>query len=85
MVLNRDNLLKELRSYVIDVFLTNGQSHKCTLQHKFLPKKFINEEQQQEIDYHAGNPKMIAAWNVQYSQWICFSIDEISYTQIVDM
>lgn len=86
----RDRLLTDLRSNVIEVHFTkvNGESRvmRCTLMPRMLPDSYVNnlEEQNQERNYHQQNANVIAAWDVQAGGWRSFRIDSVSYCQVID-
>ena len=86
----RDTLLKDLRSNVIEVSFTkvNGDTRvmRCTLLPRLLPETFSSsvEEQTNENNFHKENPNVIAAWDVQHAGWRSFRIDSVSYAQVID-
>ena len=88
MMYNREDLLKDLRSEVVEVTfnkVSDGSERvmRCTLKPEMLPPSYLNE-QQMEKDYHQRNPDVIAAWDVQKGGWRSFRIDTVTYAQAVD-
>ena len=63
---SRDDLLKDLRSNVVEILFTkvNGEQRtmRCTLQERLLPESYVNsdDEKQQEKDFHSKNPDTLA-------------------------
>lgn len=90
MVANRDEILKDLRNYVIEVHFdkVNGEHRvmRCTLRPDLLPPSYNNDinEQTQEKEFHQTNPDVIAAWDVQKGGWRSFRIDNVKYVQNVN-
>jgi len=87
MQYKRDDILKDLRGNVVEVFFTkvNGQDRAmiCTLKPDMLPPSYL-EEKEQEKKFHKENANVIAAWDVQNNGWRSFRIDSVSYVQIKD-
>jgi hypothetical protein len=85
MQYKRDNLLKDLRENVIEVFFTkvNGEERAmiCTLKPEMLPPSYL-EEKEQEKKFHKENNNVIAAWDIQNRGWRSFRIDSVSYVQV---
>lgn len=87
---DRDRLLTDLRSNVIEVHFTktNGESRvmRCTLLTRLLPESYINssDEQNQERNFHQQNANVIACWDVQAGGWRSFRIDSVNYCQVID-
>ena len=90
MVVNRDDILKDLRNYVIEVHFNkvNGEQRvmRCTLRPDLLPAKYVEDinEQNQEKEFHQSNPDVIAAWDIQKNAWRSFRIDNVTYVQNVN-
>lgn len=90
MMYQRDTLLKDLRSNVVEVSFVkvNGETRvmRCTLQPRLLPDSYKQsiEEQTQENTFHRENPNVIAAWDVQAGGWRSFRIDSVTYAQVID-
>jgi hypothetical protein len=84
---DRDTILNDLRSYVIEVHFTkvNGDNRvmRCTLRPDLLPENYINEAAEEKA-FHKVNPDVIAAWDVQKGGWRSFRIDSVSYIQNVN-
>jgi len=86
----RDRLLTDLRSNVIEVHFTktNGENRvmRCTLMPRLLPESYTNnlDEQNQEKTYHQQNANVIACWDVQAGGWRSFRIDSVNYCQVID-
>ena len=87
MVVDRDVLLKDLRSYVIEVHFdkVNGEHRvmRCTLRPELLPPSYLNEEGV-EKEFHQKNPDVISAWDIQKGGWRSFRIDSVKYVQNVN-
>ena len=87
MVVDRDEVLKDLRKYVIEVHFNkvNGDARvmRCTLRPDLLPKEYI-KEQTEEKGFHEKNPETIAAWDVQKGGWRSFRMDSVNYIQNVN-
>ena len=87
---NRDEILKDLRSYVIEVHFdkVNGDHRvmRCTLRPDLLPPSYREDvnEQKQETEFHQTNPDVIAAWDVQKGGWRSFRVDNVKYVQNVN-
>lgn len=87
---NRDEILKDLRKYVIEVTFkkVDGTTRvmRCTLDPNHLPKSFNEnaEEQNAEKDFHSKNDNVIAAWDVQKGGWRSFRVDSVEYLQVID-
>lgn len=84
---DRDTVLKDLRSYVVEVTFTkvNGNTRvmRCTLDPGLLPPSYI-EEEEKEKTFHKENPDLITAWDVQNGGWRSFRISSVQYMQIID-
>lgn len=87
MKYKRDDLLKDLRDYVIEVHFTkvDGTSRvmRCTLDPAHLPKTY-NEDADAERQFHRENKDVISAWDVQKGGWRSFRIDSVEYVQVID-
>lgn len=90
MMYQRDTLLKDLRSNVVEVSFTkvNGDNRvmRCTLMPRLLPETYVKslDEQAEENKFHKENPNVIAAWDVQVGGWRSFRIDSVTYAQVID-
>ena len=88
---DRDRLLLDLRSNVIEVHFvkTNGESRvmRCTLMPRLLPQSYVNnlDEQNEEKNFHQQNDNVIACWDVEKGGWRSFRIDSVTYCQVIDM
>jgi hypothetical protein len=86
----RDNVLKELRQYVVEVTFkkVDGSTRvmRCTLAPQYLPKSYSEniEEQNNEKEFHQKNGDVIAAWDVQKGGWRSFRVDSVEYLQVID-
>jgi hypothetical protein len=82
----RDNILKDLRKFVIEVVFTkvNGEQRTmhCSLRPDLLPETYKNDIHE-EIDFHQTNGDVIAAWDIQKGGWRSFRIDSVTYVQDV--
>jgi hypothetical protein len=87
MIYERDTVLKDLRENAMAIYFTDtsGNKHeiRCTLMPTLLPSTYI-KEMNEEKQYHADNPNMIAAWNIMKGMWISFDITHVDYVQILD-
>lgn len=87
---NRDEVLTDLRSHVVEVTFTkvNGDQRvmRCTLKQNLLPQSYVQDinEQTKEKEFHQTNANVIAAWDVQKGGWRSFRIDSVEYLQIID-
>jgi hypothetical protein len=90
MVANRDEILKDLRKYVIEVHFdkVDGTARvmRCTLRPDLLPPSYSEnlEEQKQETEFHKVNENVVAAWDVQKGGWRSFRVDSVKYIQNVN-
>jgi hypothetical protein len=86
-MINRDELIKDLRKCVIEVFFTkvNGEQRamRCTLRPDILPPNYVNEETEEKT-FHQKNTDVIAAWDVTKGGWRSFRVDSVSYIQDVN-
>ncbi len=82
----RDNLLNDLRKFVIEVVFTkvNGEQRvmHCSLRPDLLPETYKTDITE-EKDFHQKNADVIAAWDVQKGGWRSFRIDSVTYVQDV--
>lgn len=81
---NREDILNDLRSYVIEVQFekVNGEDRtmRCTLRPDLLPEKYnINEDRK----FHRENTDVVAAWDVVKGGWRSFRVDSVKYVQNV--
>jgi hypothetical protein len=88
MVIDRDQLINDLRSEVVEVTfnkVSDGSVRvmRCTLRPDLLPANYI-EEKEQEKAFHKQNTDVVAAWDVQKGGWRSFRLDTVSYVQMVD-
>lgn len=83
----RDTLLKDLRTQVLEVHFTktNGENRimRCTLQKNMLPESYQRslEEQTEEKTFHKENPDVIAVWDLGENGWRSFRIDSVFYCE----
>lgn len=91
MEINRDILLGDLRSHVVEVTfnkVSDGSTRvmRCTLKNELLPPSYREnlEEQTQEKEFNKNNQEVIAAWDVQKGGWRSFRLDSVQYLQIID-
>jgi WYL_2, Sm-like SH3 beta-barrel fold len=83
-MINRDDLLNDLRMYVIEVQFNkvNGEQRtmRCTLRPDLLPPKYnINEDHK----FHRENTDVIAVWDILNNGWRSFRVDSVTYVQNV--
>ena len=86
MALNRNTLLNDLKTNVIEVYFireTGLNPIKISLSQKLLPPAFKNNEGQvNEMElYHANNPTLIGAWNMDSRQWSYIDINTVAYVE----
>ena len=90
MMYQRDTLLKDLRSNVVEVHFTKvdgtNRVMRCTLAKHMLPESFQKslEEQKEEKDFHSQNPDVLAVWDLAASGWRSFRIDSVYYAVVID-
>lgn len=90
MLYQRDTLLKDLRSNVVEVHFTkaNGENRvmRCTLSKHLLPESYRNslEEQANEKAFHSENPDVIAVWDLGANGWRSFRIESVFYAVVID-
>jgi len=84
MVHDRNNILKDLRGYVIEFTYTDKSMFRLTLRTDLLPPSYLNEINE-EKKFHEENANIIAAWNISKpGGWKIFNIENIAYMQIID-
>jgi hypothetical protein len=87
---NRDEILKSLREYVIEVHFdkVNGEHRamRCTLRPDLLPPSYREKisEQKEEENFHQTNPDVVAAWDIQKGGWRSFRVENVKYVQNVN-
>lgn len=87
---NRDEIVKSLREYVIEVHFdkVDGSPRvmRCTLRPDLLPPSYREKlsEQKEEQEFHEANPDVVAAWDVQKAGWRSFRVENIKYIQNVN-
>lgn len=90
MMYQRDTLLKDLRSNVVEVHFTkaNGENRvmRCTLSKHMLPESYQQslEEQKEEKAFHKENPDVLAVWDLGVKGWRSFRIDSVFYAVVID-
>lgn len=90
MLYQRDTLLKDLRSNVVEVHFTksNGENRvmRCTLVKRMLPESYQQslEEQTEEKTFHKENPDVLAVWDLGVNGWRSFRIDSVFYAVVID-
>jgi hypothetical protein len=87
MIFERDALLRDLRSHVIEVTFNkvDGSTRvmRCTLDPIHLPTSY-KEDMNEETKFHQKNTDIIACWDIQKGGWRSFRIDSVLYVQIID-
>jgi hypothetical protein len=82
----RDDLLKDLKSNIVEVTFTKvtgeGRVMRCTLDPKYLP--FHDPAHIEEQHQRKENLNVIVAWDVVATGWRSFRIDSVSYAQVID-
>jgi hypothetical protein len=85
MAYERDQLLKELRSNVLEVLFVKADGSdrlmRCTLRIDLLPATYLAESEK-EGAFHRENKDIIACWDVERGGWRSFRIDSIKYASI---
>lgn len=90
MLYQRDTMLKDLRSNVVEVHFTktNGENRvmRCTLAKHMLPESYQKslEEQAEEKNFHKENPDVLAVWDLGANGWRSFRIDSVFYAVVID-
>jgi hypothetical protein len=83
----RDNLLRDLVSNVVEVTFTkvNGETRimRCTLDPNHLPSNY-NKQHLEEMHQKPENLNTIAAWDIQANGWRSFRVENVEYAQIID-
>lgn len=83
---DRDTLLKDLRTNIIEIFFhreTGLNPIRISLAQKFLPPLFKNDPEQvtQMNEYHNNNPTLIGAWNMDTRHWVYLDVNTIAYVE----
>lgn len=83
---DRDTLLKDLRTNIIEIFFhreTGLNPIRISLAQKFLPRSFKNDpEQIEEMDkYHNTNINLIGAWNMDTKTWAFLDVNTVAYVE----
>jgi hypothetical protein len=85
---NRDNVLTDLRSHIVEVTFTKvdgtNRVMRCTLAPQYLPESYKQDEEK-ERTFHRENENVISAWDVQKGGWRSFRMDSVQYLQIIDV
>ena len=85
-IYNRDQLLKDLREFVIEITFNkvNGDQRmmRCTLEPSYLPANY-NSQHLDEQHRKPENLDVIACWDVQANGWRSFRIENVTYAQTV--
>ena len=83
----RDDVLKDLRNYIVEVTFrkVDGSQRvmRCTIQPDYMPPSYL-QEQEKENSFHKENPNVIAAWDIEKGGWRSFRVDSVEYLQIID-
>lgn len=83
-MLNRDEIYKNLKSYVIEFTLKNNSIVRLSLREDVLPPEYKETKTIVE-DFHKENPNKIGAWKVTNpAGWFFINIEDVIYTQIID-
>lgn len=81
---NRDTLLSELRSDVIEVTFVKADGTKrairCTLRADLLPESYKLAPDEY---FHKSNSDLLAVWDLQDGAWKSFHVESIEYAQSV--
>jgi len=84
---NRNELLKDLRENVMEVFFTkvNGEERhmKCTLMPGLLPPN-ADLTHLEEAHKKAENQSVIACWDLEKAAWRSFRVDSVKMVQLLD-
>ena len=82
----RNDVLKDLRDYVIEVHFTKVSDNtprvlRCTLRQDMLPQPYSMSA---DTSFHHDNPEHIVAWDVMNAGWRSFRMDTVNYVQNVN-
>jgi WYL_2, Sm-like SH3 beta-barrel fold len=82
MVVDRDNLLQDLRKNVVEVHFikVNGEERKmrCTLMAEHLPQN-TDMKHLDEQHARAENKDVVAVWDIEKGGWRSFRVDSVTY------
>lgn len=80
---DRNTILKDLKANVIEIFLTQNTSMKCTLMPDLLPKNtdvnYLNEQHDKPENIFA-----ITCWDIEKNCWCSFKIESVGMVQLLD-
>lgn len=80
---DRDDVLKDLRNWVVEFTMDKGIMFRATLKPEYLPKQY-KEEKNIEEEYHNNNPEMITCFGVVQKKYFTFNIKDVKYMQLID-
>jgi len=87
MVVDRDEVIRNLRENVIEVTFEkiNGEMRimRCSLKPNLLPQTYATDIVE-EKKFHKENPNVISAWDVVKGGWRSFRVDSVKYVQVID-
>jgi len=80
----REDLLKDLKEHVIEVFFVTGAAPvRVTLRLELIPEDSRADETEFK-QFHNININSVGSWNVTKNRWVFFDIKNVNYVQIVD-
>jgi hypothetical protein len=83
----RDQILKDLREYVLEVQFKKvdgtDRTMRCTLRPDLLPPSYATEIYE-EKKFHKENEQVIAVWDITKAGWRSFRVDNIEYVQNIN-
>lgn len=82
-MINRNDVLKDLRNHIIEISDVNKNMRRCTLRMEMLPKSY-EKEYEEEVKFHNENTDKIVAWDIRNHCWRLYDIKDITYLQIID-
>ena len=86
-LINRDELLKDLKQTVCEVTFTktNGEKRvmRCTLDQRYIPQP-VDIKHMDEQHSRKENKDVIACWDVHNGGWRSFRVDSVEYVQEID-
>lgn len=89
MKYERDNVLRDLRKYVVEIFIPKSDgtagliSFRSTLREDLLPKSY-QEDKLLEMQFHEENKDSISSFNVANGKWVTLNVSDIKYVQVVE-
>jgi hypothetical protein len=79
----RNAILDDLRSWVVEFTLKNNVVFRGTLKDEHLPDNFKSQKNIEE-QFHLENPNKINCFGIVQRRWISFDINDVLYVQLID-